>query len=242
MRTITLFTILALCGGVVLAEDEEPQFTTEFHLDACKFKSSGTNPYFNLRPGRSVLEAEEDGELERVVITVKNEFQGIFVPGLGVVRTRVIEERESVDDELVEVSRNFFAICSETNDVVYFGEEVDIYHADGSITHDGAWLAGNPDADGLAEPGVIMPGRFLLGSRYYQEIADGIALDRAEHVEDGLSYETEAGEFDDCVRIIETSPLEPGHQSEKIYCRGVGLVADNDAELVASTYIEDDDD
>lgn len=55
--------------------------------------------------------------------------------------------------------------------VFYFGEHVDIYHEDGTITHDGAWRAGQPDGDGLAKPGIIMPGRFLLGSRYFQEQA-----------------------------------------------------------------------
>ena len=33
---------------------------------------------------------------------------------------------------------------------------------------------------------MIMPGTFLLGARYFQELADGIALDRAEHMEMGL--------------------------------------------------------
>jgi len=37
-----------------------------------------------------------------------------------------VEEREEVDGELKEISRNFFAICREHGDVFYFGEEVDI--------------------------------------------------------------------------------------------------------------------
>jgi hypothetical protein len=77
-----------------------------------------------------------------------------------------------------------------------------------------------------------MPGTFLLGSRYFQEQAPGIALDRAEHVEMGLTVETEAGTFKRCVRVIETTPLEPGAESEKIYCPGVGLVLDNEVQLV----------
>jgi hypothetical protein len=140
----------------------------------------------------------------------------------------VVEEREFEDGELAEVSRNFFAICEKTNDVYYFGEEVDIYEDGEIVSHDGAWLAG---VDG-ALPGIVMPGSFLLGSRYYQEVAPGVALDRAEHTAEGLVVETGAGEFEGCVEIIETSPLEPGAESRKLYCPGVGLVADDDLVLV----------
>ena len=102
-------------------------------------------------------------------------------------------------------------------------------HEDGEIvSHDGAWLAG---VDG-ALPGIVMPGTFLLGSRYFQEVAPGVALDRAEHTAEGLVVETEAGEFEGCVEIIETSPLEPGAESRKLYCPGVGLVMDDDLLLV----------
>jgi hypothetical protein len=77
-----------------------------------------------------------------------------------------------------------------------------------------------------------MPGTFLLGSRYFQEMADGIALDRAEHVEMGIEITTPAGTFSECVRVIETTPLEPDTESEKVYCPEVGLVLDDVVELV----------
>ncbi len=216
-----------------MAQDEEPQFTTEFRLEDCKFKTRGANTYFILKPGyQLVLEGEEDGETLRVVITVLSRTENISLPDIGTVKTRVVEERETVNGELVEVSRNFFAICEKTNDVFYFGEDVDIYENGEIVSHEGAWRAGGPDNNGLAEPGIIMPGTFLLGARYFQEQADGIALDRAEHVEMGLEIVTEAGTFSNCVRVIETSPLEPGEESEKIYCPGVGLIVDDEVELV----------
>jgi hypothetical protein len=220
-------------GGSALAQEEEPQFTTEFRFKDCKFKNKGANPFFILKPGyQAVFEGEEDGELLRVVKTVLHDIEIIHVPGLGSIRTRVLKEQEYVNGRLVEESRNFFAICEKTNDVVYFGEEVDIFLPDGTIVHDGAWRAG---VDG-ALPGIIMPGTFLLGSRYLQEQAPDVALDQAEHVEMGLTMETEAGTFRGCVRIIETSPLEPGAESEKIYCPRVGLVVDNVVELVEINF------
>ncbi|MGH7832837.1 MAG: hypothetical protein ACREQK_04280 [Candidatus Binatia bacterium] len=223
-----LVTAFGLPGGPAIAQDGEPQFTTEFRFKDCKFKNKGVNPFFILKPGyQLVFEGEEDGDLLRVVKTVLNKTETIDVPGIGKIRTRVLKEQEYVNGRLVEESLNFFAICEKTNDVVYFGEEVDIFLPNGTIVHDGAWRAG---VDG-ALPGIIMPGTFLLGSRYFQEQAPN-AMDQAEHVEMGLTMETEAGTFNGCVRIIETSPLEPGAESEKIYCPGVGLVVDNDVELV----------
>jgi hypothetical protein len=239
---------LAPSGGAAWAQDGE--FTSEFRLEDCTFAEKGghfgrsrseSNPYFILRPRyQLLLEGEEEGEAIRVLITVLNETEKVRVPGLGRVETRVVEEREWVDEELVEVSRNFFARCSETNDVFYFGEEVDICEEGlepvrdgfqcegGEPSHEGAWRAG---VDG-ARPGLIMSGRFLLGSRYFQEIAAGVALDRAEHTEMGLEVTTDAGTFHDCVRVVETTPLEPGSESEKTYCPGVGLVTDDPVELI----------
>jgi hypothetical protein len=135
------------------------------------------------------------------------------------VTTRVVEEHETVDGEVAEISRNFFAVCAETRDVYYFGEEVE--------GAGGEWLAGMNDA----RPGLIMPGgAFLLGARYFQEIAPNVALDRAEHVAMNLSMELPAGDFEGCVEVEETTPLEKG-TSTKIYCPGTGLVFDDGLEL-----------
>ena len=152
------------------------------------------------------------------------------------VLTRVVEEREWADGELVEVSNNFFAICRKTNSVFYFGEDVDIYEDGEIVSHEGAWRAG---VNG-AMPGIIMPGTFLLGSRYFQEIAPGVAMDRGENVEMGLEMETEAGLFCGCVKVLETTPLEPDAESEKIYCPGIGLVVDDEVRIVkqARDYLE----
>lgn len=242
---------LGLSSGTVMAEDEEPQFTTEFRLEDCNFDAKGANPYFILKPGyQLVLEGDDDGEAVRVEISVLHENEKISLPDIGVVKTRVVEERESKDDKLVEVSRNFFVICGKRNDIVYLGEEVDICEEGlvqvgdhflcngGEPSHAGAWRVGVADA----KPGIIMPGTFLLGARYFQEQAP-VAMDRSEHVEMGLEVTTDAGTFENCVRVIETTPLEPGAESEKIYCPEVGLVVDNEVELVAFGFdvIDDDD-
>jgi len=220
-------TWLGPSSGIAVAQ--EPQFTTDFRLEDCEFVARGANPYFILRPGyQLVFEGQEDGQTIRLVITVLRETKQIFLPDVGVVTTRVVEERESVDGELVEVSRNFFAICTKTGDVFYFGERVNIFNPDGTVSHEGSWRAGVGDA----VPGMIMPGTFLLGARYVQEQAPDVAMDRSEHVAMGLEVNSTAGRFEKCVQVRETTPLEPGAVGVKTYCPGVGLVSDGVLQLV----------
>jgi len=220
----------------------EDAFTTDFRIEDCELEADGRNAYFSLVPGdQLVLSGEDDGEEVVVQITVLQQKRTItFTTERGKrlrVKTRVVEERETVDDELVEVSRNYFARCDQTGDIFYFGEAVDIYEDGEIVSHDGAWLAGI----GGAQPGVIMPGSYLLGARYFQERASG-AMDRGENTAMGLTITTPAGTFHDCVEIIETSPLEPGHESLKHYCPGIGLVQDNDVLLEEFDLHRDGDD
>ena len=226
---ITVLAFFLTAVSPAQAQSEEGEFTEDFRLRDCRFRSEGSNPYFILRPGyRLILEGEEDGVKEKLIITVLDRIKNISVPGYGIVRTRVVEEQHFADGKRVELSMNYFAICDKTNDVYYFGEDTDIFHPDGTVTHDGSWIAGKNGAT----PGIIMPGTFLLGARYFQEQAPGVAMDRAEHVEMGLTVDTKAGTFQDCVFIVETTPLEPGATSEKIYCPGIGLVSDAPVQLI----------
>lgn len=229
---------IALLPAVVSAGDKR-EFTDDFPLGECEFVSVGENRYFLLQPGREAhfnnfqcVAEGECSETEELVISVLNETRDITLAINGeatTVTTRVVEERETVDGQLAEISRNFFAECAGTQDVYYFGEEVDIYQDGVVVSHEGEWLAGS----GGAEPGIIMPGgAFLLGARYFQEVAPGVALDRAEHVGAGLAIEVPAGNIDDCVEVEETTPLDKKSVSTKIYCPGSGLVFDDGLELV----------
>ncbi|UCF14344.1 MAG: hypothetical protein JSW59_13095, partial [Phycisphaerales bacterium] len=146
---------------------------------------------------------------------------------IGGIRTRVIEEREEKDGLLAEVSRNFFAICKEHGDVFYFGEEVDDYKDGRIVGHGGAWRADEPDS----KAGIIMPGTTLLGARHYQEISPK-AMDRAEIIADDVTMKTPAGTFKNCIRVEETSGLDPDEKCYKTYAPGVGLIQDEDLLLV----------
>ena len=212
-------------GQAVEQQADDDSWTTEFPVEKGELKSTGRNPYFILEPGFQLVLEKGKAQL---VITVLDETK--VVDG---VETRVVEERESDEGELEEVSRNFFAISSRTNSVFYFGEEVDMYQ-DGKITkHSGAWLAGQNGA----KFGLLMPGQILLGARYYQEQAPGEAMDRAEIVSMKEVVSTPAGEFQGCLKTEESSALEKGHEFKR-YAAGIGLVQEESLKLVKHGMIE----
>lgn len=202
----------------------QPGFTDSFMLDKCAFNATGRNPYFILEPGyQLILEGTEKKELVRLEITVLDETKTV-----NGVEIRVVEEAEYRDSQLVELSRNYFAICTQTNSVFYFGEDVDIYEDGVVVSHAGAWQAG---IDG-ARAGVIMPGTILLGARYFQEVAPNVAMDRAEILSISEVLETPAGIFEDVLVTEETTPLEPNAKEFKLHAPGVGLIQDGSLKLV----------
>jgi hypothetical protein len=210
----------------------ENEYTASFRAEDCTFSSTGRNPFFILEPNYQLVLAGgggEGSEAAQVTITVLNETREV-----NGTETRVVEERETIGGELVEISRNFFAICEETNSVFYFGEEVDDYENGAIISHEGAWLAG----EGENRAGVIMPGTILLGARYYQEIAPNAAEDRAEIIDMGEIIQTLAGEFSDTLITRETNPLEPGVAELKYYAAGIGLIQEEDLMLQRYGFIE----
>ncbi len=238
-----LFPALLLFIWPVWAQDEDEEcdmetdtraYSTNFSSDDCRFKIrfhayEQPHTYWIMEPGwQVVLEGEEDDEEVRLEITVLNETE--LVDG---VKTRIIEEREFIDGELYEVSRNFFAICTRTNDIYYFGEDVDFYEDGEIINHDGSWRAG---VDG-AQPGIIIPGTVLVGARFNQELALGQAEDRAEIME--VADKTIGEEtFEDVLVFQESSPLDsPCDFSTKWYAPGIGMIRDDFLEVVEAGYL-----
>ena len=199
---------------------DDGSWTIEFAAEKDELSATGRNLYFILEPGYQLV---FEGGKERLVITVLDETK--TVDG---VETRVVEERETKDGKPVEVSRNYFAISKRTNDVFYFGEDVDIYKGGKAVGHGGAWLAGVKGA----RFGLMMPGQVRLKARYYQERAPRVAMDRAEIVSLSETVKTQAGEFKNCLKVEETTPLEAGVKEYKYYAAGVGLAQDGSLKLV----------
>lgn len=236
---VALAMVAAACGAGAARAEDPGVFTSEFQPEDCTWTlKSPANSLFPITPGWTlVLEGEEESdegseEVRLEVVALRARERIVFMtPGGRRVSllARVVEEREEIDGELAEVSRNFFAICGETGDVFYFGETVDNYEDGEVANHSGSWRAGKNGA----QPGIIMPGRFLIGSRYFQEQAPGVALDRGENLQMGLTVASEAGAFHGCVKVLDTNGLHPDEEGEeKLYCPGIGIVRDVDVELV----------
>jgi hypothetical protein len=201
------------------AATAQTQFQDTFAVDEAALRDQGSNTYMILEPGYRLILA--DGK-DTLTITVLDETK--VVDG---VRTRIVEERETKGGKLEEVSRNYFAFDKTTGNIYYFGEDVNTYDAKGSITgHEGSWLAG---VNG-ARFGLMMPGQPKVGQRYYQEVASGVAMDRAEVVSLTKKVKVPAGTFKNCLTTRESSSLEKGVE-EKVYAPGVGLLKDGGFKL-----------
>jgi hypothetical protein len=205
---------------------DDASWTTEFFVEKGELVSTGRNTFLILEPGYQIV---LEGGGERIEKTVLHETK--MVDG---VETRVVEERETKDGKLVEISRNYFAISKRTSSVYYFGEDVDIYKNDKVVSHDGAWLSGVKGA----KFGLMMPGTQILRGRYHQETAPGQAMDRAEIVSISETVTTPAGEFKNCLKVEETTPLEPTNIGYKYYAPGIGLVRDGSLKLVKHGQVE----
>lgn len=210
---------LALASEKKLDADEVCDPAGEFTLDA-------DHPYFPLTPvlRQWVYQGEDEGQVLDLVVTVLDEIE--MVAG---VPTRVVEEHESLDGQVVEISRNFFA-QAEDGSICYFGEDVDIIDPEtGEITHEGAWRADDPDSG----PGLFFPADLQPGTTFQQENAPN-AADEAKIVGRAGLVVVEAGEFPETLRILERNPLDGG-KDYKIYALGVGLIVDGEAELFSFT-------
>lgn len=196
--------------------------TTNVSLELCDpdlvtFSLSIDNEFFPLVVGNRYTYEGGNG---RLVITVLDETEEI-----GDVTARVVEEREFENDELIEVSRNFFAQAS-NGAVCYFGETVENYQNGVVINTNGSWQAD----EGENAPGIFMPPDPTVGMIFSQEVAPDVAEDLAEIKATDETVEVPAGTFTDTLTVEDCNPLEGG-RDDKFYGADTGLLVDEKLEL-----------
>lgn len=191
--------------------------------EAGPFSLNINNPFFPVVvDSQSMLEGVDDeGATILLIITVLDETEVV-----ADVTTRVLEEMELVDDELIEVSRNFFAQAPDGT-VCYFGEEVDIFEDGVIVSHEGAWRADEPGN----QPGIIMLANPVVGDIYSQEDAPEVAEDQAEVQALGETIVVPAGTFNDTLRTEDCNRLD-GTTDTKVFVRDIGLAIDQDVQLL----------
>jgi hypothetical protein len=213
----------------------------ELDLELCdprenRFTLEIDNRYFPLPVGQQwVLSGEDEGETLGLRITVLDDTE-TFSFRRKTVTTRVVEEVEWVDENgdgvldpeesLIEVSLNYFA-QTQDGTVCYFGEDVEIYEDGEVVSTEGSWRA---DDRGNA-PGIYMPEDPRPGMTFQQEVAPGVAEDRATILRTG-KVRVPAGRFRDALFVRDFNPLD-GSSGIKVYAPNVGLVVDGTLELIS---------
>src|SRR5882724_13445014 len=151
-RLIYAFVGIGLLSlPMIYAGESGAKWLDSFGVNEKNLSPTGRNRYFILEPGyQLVFEGKEDDGTVQLTITVLNETKRV-----DGVETRVVEERETSNGKLAEVSRNYFAFDPAAHNLYYFGEDVDIYKDGKVVNHDGGWLAGvNGAKYGLAMSGA----------------------------------------------------------------------------------------
>ncbi|HSJ76663.1 MAG TPA: hypothetical protein VK899_10895 [Gemmatimonadales bacterium] len=192
---------------------EQPNRSPQF--DPNNFVQTVDNPLFPLRPGtRFVFKGVEDGENEINVTIVTHDRKSI----LGVSAT-VVLDRVFVHGELKEKTFDWYAQDKQGN-VWYLGENTKEFEDGKVVSTEGSWQAGR---DG-AKPGIIMLAHPQVGDSYRQEFLLGEAEDQARVVATDIDQRVPYGSFENCIRTVEFTRLEPGVKEAKIFCPGVGFV------------------
>jgi hypothetical protein len=177
------------------------------------------NPLFPLPLGRRlVYHGWEDGEPQLVITEVTRDRKTILGVEVVTVLDRVFSR-----GELKEKTFDWYA-QDEDGNVWYFGEDTKEFEDGKVVSTAGSFEAGK---DG-ARAGVIMRAHPKVGQVTPQEIAPGVAEDKARPVNLDVTVTVPYGTFHHCMKSEEFTPLEPDLLENKYYCPGIGITRERD--------------
>jgi uncharacterized membrane protein YkoI len=237
---ISTFTSLGLSGDTAMAQTKKTRYSSakDWNLKAENLVPRGHNPlYFPLKPGfKFIMERPDhpDGYYRKEVI-VLDKTEPFDLPGIGKFECATVQEEEFFDGVYDQQALNWFCMDKVNNSAYAFGEVSWEIDEEGNKVIGGTWRAGEPDGNGVAEAGLLMPGTFNVGARYIFDGSESEAFGGSENIETGVTITTPAGTFENCVKVREFSLTNPDDITDKVWCRGIGLVFDtSDGKLVAS--------
>ena len=184
-------------------------------INPSNFTTNITNPYFSLRPGTTfIYEDEKSGVITTTVVTRET----AIVNGVTCV---VVHDTARLNGQVIEDTYDWYAQDKKGN-VWYFGEATAEFEPDNPIpiSTEGSWVAG---VDG-AQPGIIMKANPRVGEVYNEELAPGVAEDKAKVLSLDKEVDVAYGSFDDALKTKNFTPLDPDNIEHKYYAQGVGLV------------------
>jgi len=236
MQSQKVIAVIIMLGAMMVfvntaaVRAETLGWTDAFKTQRCAvWTPTGSNMYWNLVPGHQASFAgiaQPEGDHIKDTVKVTNQVK-VVPDGIP---ARVVNDTvtDAQTGDLKEIAIDYFSICKDTNSVFYFGEKTAEYENGKIVNTTGTWQHG---VDG-AHAGVVMPGLNLLGAQYYQEVAPKAqALDQAQTVSVTDNNNTLLC-HNNCLKVKETTPFEPGRVEYKIYAPNVGLVYDNGLTLV----------
>lgn len=202
-------------GSCVLPDFNAASFSDSLTID---------NPYLPLVPGTTYVYEPVPNEDDVIsVMVVTNSIKTVTVDGKSI-DCREVHDYESEDGLLVEDTYDWYAQDDEGN-VWYCGEDTEAYtyDDDGNLIEtstEGSWEAGV----GGALPGFLIVAEPKTGDCYQQEYYEGEAEDMARVLRDNASVSIDLGDYDQCLKTKEWTPLDRGVVEHKYYAPGVGLV------------------
>jgi hypothetical protein len=205
---------------VVAATSSQANCAQREEFDANDFprRPEIVNRFLPMTPGKQmVLEGEVDGVPHRVVFTVTD-----LTKKMDGVRTLVIWDTDTSEDQLVESELAFFA-QDEDGNVWNLGEYPEEFEDGEFVGAPSTWISGEDDA----EAGIHMLARRGVSSRWYvQGFAPEIDfLDCARIAQRGLEICVPAGCFKDVLVTHETNLLDPeGGIQSKFHAPKVGII------------------
>jgi hypothetical protein len=210
MRIAVLAIAFLLIAACKKSEESE---AAEYDpvINPADFTAEITNPCFPLTPGQTFI---YEGGADSNEVSVTHETREVMGVTCVVVRDRVWVNRE-----LEEETYDWYA-QHQNGDVWYFGEISLQYDNGVVVSTEGSWEAGEDDA----KPGIIMKAHPQIGDSYRQEFYEDEAEDMAEVLSLTDSVSVPYGQFTNCVKTKEWTPLEPGVTEHKFYAAGVGLL------------------
>jgi len=199
-------------------------------IEPANFVSRVTNPYLPLVPGTTYRfrgTGANRGETDVVTVTAKTR----RVMGIS---ATVVHDQVFENGALAEDTYDWYAQDRQGN-VWYLGEATKELRNGRVTSTEGSWESGVKGA----QPGIAMwadPAAHR-GRLYRQEYLPGIAEDMGKVVALQQTVTAPAGTYHDCIETEDTTPLEPNVREHKFYCKGVGVVREQESPSAGSELL-----
>jgi len=199
-----------------------------------------SNPFLTLIPGTAFCyEAETEDGTETNEVTVVTDDGGACTLEIAGVKTIVVRDAVRLDDVLTEDTYDLYA-CDEEDDecgnVWYLGEATK--ECGPPQNTEGTWNANQCAEDYCGgEPGIVMLANPMPGNSYQQEFLEDVAEDLGKVLRLDANVSVPYGDFEDCLKTKEWTPLATGNLEHKYYARNIAQL-DPDTEIGGLVLVE----